>query len=332
MQSGEEVRVLISSSGRRTQLLAAFREAFRVLGLPGKTITVDAGDLAPTAFLSDQHIHVPPVADPHFVDSLLSVCRVAQIDVVVPTIDTELPLFAAIRSTFEDAGVSIIISDEETIQIASDKRYTHRWLLEKEFPCPKQWDLTEEEPGRADYPVITKPAQGSMSYGVRVVRSPEELSAVILEHPESGMVAESIAGGIEYTVSTYVDRHGTNIAAIPRRRLEVRAGEVSKALAERNAEVEALATDVVHSLPGARGPLNVQIMYDRNSRSSQIIEINARLGGGDPLAWRAGVDVPRWILEEHLDMPISYAQPWTDGLAMLRFDDAVFVHLEPHCE
>jgi carbamoyl-phosphate synthase large subunit len=303
-----------------------------VLDLPGKIITTDAGSIAPTAFLSDQHFHVPPVTDPKYVDSLLSVCRVARIDVLVPTIDTELPFFAAMRSMFKEAGVSLIVSDEETIEIAADKRYTHRWLLKEGFPCPKQWDLSEERPGREDYPVITKPAQGSMSDGVQIVRDPAELATAVSERPETVLVAESIAGGVEYTVSTYVDRYGANIASIPRRRLEVRAGEVSKALAERNAEVEQLATDVVHSLPGARGPLNVQIMYDRNSRRSQIIEINARLGGGDPLAWRAGVDVPRWILEEHLDMPISYPQPWTDGLAMLRFDDAVFVPLEHHCE
>lgn len=332
MQSGEDVRVLVSSSGRRAQLLTAFRDAFRVLNLPGKVITADAGSSAPTAFLSDHHFHVPPVTDPNYVHSLLGICRVARIDVLVPTIDTELLVFASIRSMFEEVGVSIIVSDEETIEIAADKRYTHRWLLDEGFPCPKQWDLSEEYPKREDYPVITKPAQGSMSDGVRIVRDPAELAAAISERPETEWVAESIANGIEYTVSVYVDRSGMNIASVPRRRLEVRAGEVSKALAERNAEVEQLATDVVQSLPGARGPLNVQIMHDPNSRRSQIIEVNARLGGGDPLAWRAGVDVPRWILEEHLDMPVTYAPPWIDGLAMLRFDDAVFVPLEYHRE
>ena len=56
----------------------------------------------------------------------------------------------------------------------------------------------------------------------------------------------------------------------------------------------ALALDVVSALPGARGVLNVQVFSDADRGFQQVIEINARFGGGFPLSWAAGALMPVW--------------------------------------
>ena len=57
-----------------------------------------------------------------------------------------------------------------------------------------------------------------------------------------------------------------------------------------------------------------------------MIEINTRYGGGYPLSWEAGARYPLWTLQELLGLPSTAApDQWRDGLAMLRYDDAVFV-------
>jgi carbamoyl-phosphate synthase large subunit len=111
---------------------------------------------------------------------------------------------------------------------------------------------------------------------------------------------------------------------VPRRRLEVRAGEVSKGITVREPAVIDLAVRAAEALPGAWGCLNVQIFHDVASGQLAVIELNPRFGGGFPLAWEAGAHYPRWILEEVLGLPSTVHDRWTDGLVMLRYDAAVF--------
>jgi carbamoyl-phosphate synthase large subunit len=59
---------------------------------------------------------------------------------------------------------------------------------------------------------------------------------------------------------------------------------------------------------------------------SAVIEINARYGGGYPLAWAAGARYPVWFLEEVLGLPSTAHDDWTADLVMLRYDEAIFVH------
>ena len=317
-------RILVTSCGRRVQLVQGIRTALARLGLAGELITTDAGPNAPASFFSDQHFTVPRADSATFSEVLIEFCAREDIDIVIPTIDTELHPLALVREDLKAIGVEVVISDVATVTIAGDKRKTHAWLQDSGFPTPQQWELSPETAGQVDLPAIVKPSRGSMSKGVECVRDREALTRLALQ-AEGARVVESVARGYELTVSTYVDTKGKCLAAVPRRRLEVRGGEVSKAVTERNEVVQATVAHIVESLPGARGPVNVQVFWDETASTLSVIEINARFGGGDPLAWKAGADAPLWILEEFLDRPPSVPNAWTENMAMLRFDDAVFV-------
>jgi carbamoyl-phosphate synthase large subunit len=116
------------------------------------------------------------------------------------------------------------------------------------------------------------------------------------------------------------------VCAVPRRRIEVRAGEVSKAVTTRSAALERLAADVCAALPGPFGVLTIQVFVDDSSGQLAIIELNARFGGGFPLSREAGADFPRWMLEDLVGLPsTATADRWRDGVVMLRYDAAVFV-------
>ena len=107
----------------------------------------------------------------------------------------------------------------------------------------------------------------------------------------------------------------------------MRAGEVSKGMTVRLPAIEEMAARLCKALPGAYGSLNIQIFHDELSGQMNVIEINARFGGGFPLAWEAGALFPRWIIEEILGLPSTVSfSAWRDRFLMLRFDDAVFVN------
>jgi carbamoyl-phosphate synthase large subunit len=81
---------------------------------------------------------------------------------------------------------------------------------------------------------------------------------------------------------------------------------------------------IAEALPGAWGPLNIQCFMDE-SGDIRVFEINTRFGGGYPLAHHSGATFTSWLLDELAGRTLARFDDWQDHLAMLRFDDAVYL-------
>lgn len=316
--------ILISSIGRRGGLLACFRDSIAARGSNASVFAIDSGTSAPATFLSAGAAKVPRCTHSAFVDAVLDQCTSRAIGLVVPTIDTELPAYATARQRFAEIGVTVCISDPETVQICSNKITSHNWLVANGFPTVRQTGICDalETPAEWPLPLIAKPFNGSASIGVRRIDTRLELEAIT--RTTSDYIVQEIARGKEFTVNVYVNRDGHCVCALPHWRMEVRAGEVSKGITVKDARLMKVASDVASQLPGAYGPLNIQCFMD-DSGKIKIIEINARFGGGYPLAHHAGARFTDWLLDEREHKHISYFEEWIDDLAMLRYDEAVYV-------
>jgi carbamoyl-phosphate synthase large subunit len=251
-------------------------------------------------------------------------CVTHQVRLLIPTIDTELPVYAAASERFVEIGVTVCISDPAVIQICCNKVATHEWLEANGFPTVRQTDLHSALLHASDWPLplIAKPYNGSASIGVRRIQTSLELCA--LAQNSDGCIVQDVAAGREFTINVYVDRSGECICALPHWRMEVRAGEVSKGITVKDRRLMDLGRAVAEALPGAYGPLNIQCFMD-DIGTIRIIEMNARFGGGYPLAHRAGGRFTDWLLDELEGERLCYRDDWTDDLAMLRYDEAVFV-------
>jgi carbamoyl-phosphate synthase large subunit len=313
----EICNVLVSSAGRRVALMDAFRTSLGRLGVSGSIVASDMSELAPAMHLADDAFIVPPCTSDEFIPEMLAICEQEGISLVIPTIDTELPMLAAAKDEFAQVGVTVAISGTETVAIGADKHRTHDWLTERGFPTVDQQPLSAVEADGLSYPVLAKPARGSASKGVHVVESPEALAAVTGDD----MVIQTVAPGLEYTTDTYVDRAGDVRMTVPRQRLEVRAGEVSKGRTGHHEQLEATVAAIAGRLPDAYGALNIQAFV--HGADVTVIEINPRFGGGFPLSYEAGADLPGWLISEHLGRPLSIGD-WQPGVVMLRYDEAVF--------
>lgn len=314
------MNVLISSAGRRVGLLECFRRALDEIDVHGKIIAADASTMAPALHFADQSCTLPRCGDPAYIPALVKACSDYRVDVIVPTIDTELPILAGHRDELQSGGAALWLSSVETIEITADKRLTNRWLHDNGFPTVSQFtprEALEQQPS-IGFPLIAKPPCGSASVGVRRIASRIELEAC----RGHDLIIETVAPGVEYTVHVWAGAKGRALCAAPCRRLEVRAGEVSKGRTEKHDGLMRIASDVVDALPGCRGPVNVQIFLDA-SGIMRVIEINPRFGGGCPLVDRAGAPFARWMLDPD-SSPVHYFDGWIDGLTMLRYDSAVY--------
>jgi carbamoyl-phosphate synthase large subunit len=255
----------------------------------------------------------------------LEICRSERIGLVIPTNDHELPVYASQRQRFTEQGTAVAISAPQTIEIGRDKVARHRWLRKQGFPTVSQTNLSDAlaHSDRWPFPLLVKPRFGSGSVGVAEVKHRQHLEWL---HHVDDFVVQTKAVGIEYTTDIYIDRRGRCACAVPRRRLEVRAGEVSKGLTVRFRALQDLAASVGEALPGAYGVLNVQIFHDREADRFAVIEINPRFGGGYPLSWRARAPFPVWLMEDIAGAGSrDFFDGWQDGLLMLRYDQALFV-------
>jgi len=304
--------------------MACVRDSITTRGANGRVFTIDAAPTAPTSFTADSAWPVPRCTDASFLDTVLHLCAEHRIGLLIPTIDTELPVYAAASEQFAGIGAAVCISAPPTVRICCNKVSTHEWLVANGFPTVRQTDARSAllDPAAWPLPLLAKPYNGSASIGVRRIQTRLELEAIA--DTASGYVVEEIAPGREFTINVYVSRLGECICAVPHWRMEVRAGEVSKGLTVKDSRLMDLARVVAAALPGAYGPLNIQCFMD-DSGTIRIIEMNARFGGGYPLAHRAGGRFTDWLLDEIEGRHLSYFDDWTDDLAMLRYDEAIFV-------
>jgi len=318
--SGAPANVLISSAGRRVALLEAFQRSAAALSSDIRVLVCDASPLSAALQRAERGVVVPRCADVSFVPAILEFCEREDIGLIIPTIDTELPVYAAAAAEFAAAGVTVAVSSPETVAIGGDKGRTHEWLTSHAFPTVKQWSLPVASDQAIVYPALAKPIFGSASIGIRRIAGPRELAEF---DPAVPYILQQIATGIEYTVDVLV-ANGKALAAVPRERFEVRAGEISKGATRRHAGVEQLAVRISEALPGAFGVLNIQMFVEPDGPMN-VIEINPRFGGGFPLSYQAGADYPRWLMEHAFGYPSTARNDWTNDLVMLRFDEAVFV-------
>lgn len=318
------MHILLTSAGRRVALLQTLRAD--AVGL-GVTPLMLAADMAPqfssACACADNALTVLRCTDAGYVDGLLASCEQQHVALLIPTIDSELAVLAGAKEQFASHGVRAIVSSPEAVAIARDKQRTADTLAAAGVPTPRTGSLSDVLSGECgmQFPAVLKRVDGSRSIGLHYVDSIGEARGLKLDVGQ--YVAQERCIGPEYTVNCFVDQYGTLRAAVPHRRIEVRDGEVSKGVTERRADLADIARKIVAAIPGLRGPFCFQAIL--TDEGPKVFEINARFGGGYPLAHAAGATFGKWLIEETLGLPCTANDEWQDGLLMLRYDAAVFV-------
>lgn len=317
------MNILITSAGRRVSLVRAFKKELNKFFPEGKIYTVDMKpELSSACRISDGFFSVPKVTDSRYCNVITDICNRNNIQLLIPTIDTELITLSENVNYFRNQGIIPIVSSVEVIAMCRDKRKTHHYFDSIGFPRARDIDIKNHT-----FPIFAKPYDGSSSIGVKVIKGVDQLSESMIKN-EKMMFLEYLSPEefVEYTIDLYFDRYNNLKCAVPRERIEVRTGEVSKSVTRRN-ELYNLICAKFSYCHGFVGCITLQVFRSKISHDVYGIEINPRFGGGYPLSYLADANFPGMIIREYLNGDeISFFDDWIENMLMLRYDDEVIVY------
>lgn len=315
---------MFANVGRRVGLIRAFDEAVRHLGLEARILGVDANPLSPAYHVTYESFPICRIQKEEYIPALLQICHRHDVKLLISLLDTDLLKLAENREKFTQQGTFVLISSPEVVRLARNKQLTYGFFAENDIPTPRiiSYDDALKE---NSFPLFIKPLDGSASQMAFRIDNRESL-IFFHSYVPNPIIMEYISGE-EYTLDIFIGLDQVIKAIVPRKRIEVRAGEVSKSQIELNPTIIAAGNKVAQTLSqkGGLGMINLQCIYTAGG-DVKFIEINPRFGGGCPLSIHAGYPFPQWAIEMALGGALSPLPPnLGHGLTMLRYDDAVFV-------
>ncbi len=321
-KSKQSLNVLFTCIGRRVSLVNGFRSAAKDLKIGIKVFGTDRTELSPALQLCDAKFVTCPIKDEGYIKEILRIVRNNKIDLLIPTIDTELKSLADNKEKFEKLGCKLLVSSPEVVDICQDKRKTFIFLKRHNFDTPQTMSLAVAmKDKKLTMPRFLKPWDGSASKGSQIVKNRKELE--FFGKRIKNCIVQEFIKGQEFTCDAYVDFNMNVRCVVPRMRIEVRGGEVSKGQTCKDAVIMKAVKEVVDTLGAGPGIITIQLIS--NGCGIKFIEINPRFGGGAPLGIGAGANYPKWILQEMIGQkPKIQFDGFKDGLIMLRYDAEVW--------
>lgn len=267
--------------------------AGRVVGLAYDSL--DPGIYDPS--VADRVYLMPYPSEGHraILDRLVGVIDDARIDVIIPTLDAELPAFIELEEELASRGVRMFLPTREQFDLRSKTRLED--LGERcGVPVPKTRLATQpkelftaaEDVG---VPIVVK----GLYYGATVCHSLDE--AVAAFHKTAAqwglpVVVQQYVPGEEYDVAAVGDGKGGTIGAVPMKKLFLTdKGKGWAGVTVREPSMLDVTARVMDGLKW-RGPCEVEVVHSKDDGRFYLLEINPRFPAWIYLSAGAGQNLP----------------------------------------
>lgn len=323
-KNSKNVNILFTCIGRRVSLLNSFRATARQLKINISIIGTETTKLSPALQLCDKQFLVKPVTNTGYINQLLSIVKANKVKLLIPTVDLDLKILALNKTKFAKLGCRVLVSTPEVVDICQDKQKTYRFLTQNGFDTPATMTVQSALARKKfNWPCFLKPRDGYASRGTAIAKNRKELLFFAKKIPNC--IIQELVEGVEYTCDVYVDCNMKARCVVPRKRIEVRTGEVSKGQIIKNNHIMREAARLVELLGAGPGVITIQLFLTKDQKV-KFIEINPRFGGGAPLSMKAGANFPKWILQELLGQKSRIRfDGFKNNLIMLRYDSEVWI-------
>lgn len=300
--------VLMLGGARRVSMAELLKRSGERLGFEIKIVSYELDLQVPIASVG-KVVHGLRWTDPGVVEDILRVVIEHEARIILPFIDGSISVAARCKERMPDLFVPV--SDPETATLMFDKKLAAKAFFEAGIPIPTTYKIID-----AEMPVIAKPRFGSASRGIHIFHDIEDL--MHLHDISEYLLQEFIEDKKEYTVDCYVAHDGEILVSVPRERLEIMGGEVTRTITKDIPQLEQMSRDIIRKFD-LRGPVTLQFLYDIARNRFLLMEVNPRLGGGVVCSIYAGAPITDYILQEALGIPVRPCTDWAPNTLMARY-------------
>ncbi|MDH3610449.1 MAG: ATP-grasp domain-containing protein [Nitrosopumilus sp.] len=283
-----------------------------------EVIATDSDCLASGLYLVEKRYVVPLVENPVSNSKILEIAKKEKVDVIIPTVEEEMINFARNILEFNNNGIKVIVSNPQSIEIATNKSSTYKFFQKNAF-CPRIYDYQNVE-----FPCVVKPNTSRGSRGFFICHSKEDLDFAIKGNKKGfgDSVIMEYLEGTEFSVYGISDLKGNPLVSVANKRITA-VGESKKAQIIDDKEILKTANEIAKKIK-LQGPWNVQIMKTKNG--PKLIEVNPRFSGSLSLSIASGLDLVEISMKVFKNEKIEPNEfEYEKDLIMTRYNEEIFV-------
>jgi len=221
---------------------------------------------------------VPPAKHEQFLEVVCKIAKESQVDLIIPTVSEELPVFA--RGWKNHRDIPVLVSAPNAIEIADDKYLTavalsNAGVAVPKYLLPSQVHSVKDIADQIGWPCISKPRVGRGGREV-TMRQPIDYEQIIALGDR--YILQEFAGGTDYAPNVYCGPDGQHLEIVLEK-TELKQGLVGNAKTVRRIDDPLVAGTAFAAARtvGLSGPLDIDIRRKINGLPV-VLEINARFG------------------------------------------------------
>jgi carbamoyl-phosphate synthase large subunit len=290
-------------------------KSLKMVKYPVRIVSSDTNPISAGFYMSDAHELLPEIESKSYLSRLFEIITKHKISILMPSSGYDIYHYSKYKKKLLKLGALPVVSDVMTMEICRDKMQTYHHLSKK-FDLP----LTTLDSKKLEgFPLIAKPRYGKGSKGIVKIENPMDLRYI--QSKENGLIFQEYLPGTEYTIDVLSDLNGEPLIAVPRIRVQTKAGisTVGKIIKDEN--ISETCKSIAKYLK-IKGPCCIQ-MKESNEGTLKLVEVNPRLGGGTIFTALAGANFPAMILDMAMGKRIKI--PRISEITVVRYFEEIVV-------
>lgn len=234
---------------------------------------------------------LPTPNEKNYIPELLKICRQHNIQYIFPLIDVEVDILSQHRDTFLKEGITICLSNPESIRICRDKYLVCQTFLNDTLITPiPTYPYTDIADGSlknlfTSSAVVAKPYNGRSSQGLLYLTDFYEIETI---PDKDKYIFQPKIDGEVFTVDYVQDEYGHDFSIARKEILRTQHGAGLSVEIQQNKTLQKMASHIGKKLQ-ILGAINMEFLF--NGEHYYLMDINPRFSAGIAFSHLAGYDI-----------------------------------------